>query len=375
MISCRRALLKLKSEKTWNVPDGLLLLSTYSEVAFAGLGKYGVYLADFSVAGSLLGICCACQINIATLLHGLPFVNVSVSTLTVISALIVYPISCAKDLSALSAFQFIGIICILFNVAAFLIYGYILYIKAPDNDYLPSLLPESRSNVSGYFGVVVFCYGVCTYIFPVEENMENSKDFNRALLYCLVLVSLFYIIVGEIASLLYNETTQGHISGNILLNLPNDSIATCIARISMTGVCLLTYPLTLLPPVTMTENFIEYYSRQTQVNSNSTSTAMATASTPLLSANNKNQPTLRKNYSDVGDESLMGISRHEAKSSTTNTTESANTTPLSWHIKAVVRLVFCMLTTACAAYIPCFSFVRIFNFIIDMININIYIIT
>lgn len=355
MINCRQALQHMKSDGSWKDPTDIMLVSTYSEVAYAGLGKFGVYLADFCVAGSLLGIGCASQINFATLLSDLPSVDLSVSTLIVISAVICYPIACARDLSALSNLQLIGLICLLFNVAAVLVYGYLLYVAIPPADLVDSrltLLPASEVDLSAYIGIACFCFGICTYIFPVEESMENTKDFRLAMIYCLVLVSAFYIIVGESAAILFTATTHGHISGNILLNLPSASFITFIARISMACICVLTYPLVLLPPSTMIENTINRTSLLDAAAA--TPITSATSSTPLLSNQTSNRTISSKSHMSDRHRSYSEVDLAMAESSK-RIVESPTAAPVSWPLKALIRLVLCVLTTVFAAYVPCFG--------------------
>lgn len=48
------------------------LSSNYSRVAYAGAGRLGVALADFSIIVTLLGVCIAFQITFATLLSEVP---------------------------------------------------------------------------------------------------------------------------------------------------------------------------------------------------------------------------------------------------------------------------------------------------------------
>jgi amino acid permease len=89
--------------------------------------------------------------------------------------------------------------------------------------------------MASYFGIVVFCYGICAFVFPIEENMEKKSQFGLAVIGCLVFVCSLYILVGNGCAILYHSQPEG-ISGNILLNLPAKSIAAKVARISMSGV-------------------------------------------------------------------------------------------------------------------------------------------
>ncbi len=48
------------------------LSSTYSKMAYAGAGHWGVLVTDMSIIMTLLGVCIAFQITFATLLHEVP---------------------------------------------------------------------------------------------------------------------------------------------------------------------------------------------------------------------------------------------------------------------------------------------------------------
>lgn len=84
------------------------ITSLYSKIAYAGLGSVGVYITDMSIIITLVGVCVTYQITFAQLLlavPGNPFTSVE---LTVLSALAIYPLSCAKDVSFLSSVSLLG---------------------------------------------------------------------------------------------------------------------------------------------------------------------------------------------------------------------------------------------------------------------------
>lgn len=248
MIKCRYAADKL------DIPVPAGVLSTYSTVAYKGLGWVGVFLADSSLIVTLLGVCCAYQINFATLMIDIPFINThfSLTGLIIVNALLVAPLSLAKDLSSLASMSSVGLACIFLNIIAVMVYGYLLYgdtviselshHSAPISDSVNHLkhltsFPSSISDAASYFGVVVFCFGICAFAFPIEETMSDCKQFYLAVTGCLVLVCGIYMIVGDGAVVLYNHDIKG-VQGNILLNLPLDSWFAITARVSMAAVCI-----------------------------------------------------------------------------------------------------------------------------------------
>jgi len=246
MIKCRYAADNL------DIPVPAGVLSTYSTVAYKGMGWIGVFLADSSLIITLLGVCCAYQINFATLMIDVPFVNThfSVTGLIIASAVLVAPLSLAKDLKSLASMSSIGLACIVLNIVAVMVYGCLLYGDTAIEEFslpakhsgdsagfrhLPSF-PTSIGDGASFFGVAVFCFGICAFAFPIEETMADCKQFYLAVTGCLVLVCVIYMVVGDGAATLYNYDRNG-VQGNILLNLPLDSLFAITARLSMAAVC------------------------------------------------------------------------------------------------------------------------------------------
>ena len=60
-----------------------------------------------------------------------------------------------------------------------------------------------------------------TQVFPVEESLRQKKDIYLSLSISLLFVWITYVLFGDAAALLYNES---NLASNILLNLPSDSI-------------------------------------------------------------------------------------------------------------------------------------------------------
>lgn len=156
-----------------------------------------------------------------------------------------------------------GLICLMVGVLAIISYGLaefgsdtlnhpLVNLKDPSNP-LP-LFPESVPDTTIFIGVATFCFGLSSLAFPIEESMEKKEDFQKAVFWSLLFVWAIYVVIGDAGSLLYLHDPDG-ISDNILINLPEKSLAAALVRLSMALVCVLTFPLTFVPPAQM----LEYY--------------------------------------------------------------------------------------------------------------------
>jgi amino acid permease len=243
------------------------LSSTYSKIAYTGAGRMGVAITDTAIVVTLLGVCIAYQITFSQLLQQIPWTANSTGVLSIISGLIVFPISCVHNVGMLAAFSIFGMVCLIVSVFAILTYGFLYYGDSavemgedgPNNHLLP-LWPESISHLTSFVGVSVFCFGLCSLAFPVEESMQRRNEFPTAVLWCLVFVWTLYVLLGDGGAILFAAAPNG-IQDNILGNLPVDSKVALVVRLAMAGVSLLTYPLTLVPPAQMIEHYLLSYTQ------------------------------------------------------------------------------------------------------------------
>lgn len=270
MIQCRHASEKIDIKIPTNIS------STFSRVAYIGLGHIGTFLADFSLIVTLLGVCCSYQINFGTLIINLFGLNrhFSLDSMIIASSVFVSPFIFIDDLSILSSMSSIGLFCVILSAVAVLIYGYFLYggqsnhistniqynnspassaTSAINSNFLlqpnyEPLLSEVNRNDGGYdtlhyfpvniseassfFGIAIFCFGICAYAFPIQENMLYTYEFSKAVIFALILVCSIYIVLGVYGAMLYNRSEFG-IQGNILLNLPVRAAAGVVVRLSM----------------------------------------------------------------------------------------------------------------------------------------------
>lgn len=232
------------------------LSSTYSKIAYAGAGKVGVMVTDVSIIVTLLGVCIAYQITFAQLLQQIPATSYSTPVLAGVFAVLALPLCCVPDVGALAAFSVFGLVCLIVSVIAIIVYGVAFYGSAawqdPFGEALYSsenhitnglndahshltLWPENLSAMSSFIGVATFCFGLCSLAFPVEESMENKKEFGKAVAWSLIFVWFVYVLLGDFGAILFVKDVSG-IHDNILSNLPVDSFVALLVRLAMTGV-------------------------------------------------------------------------------------------------------------------------------------------
>jgi hypothetical protein len=211
--------------------------SIYSKIAYSGAGWLGVAITDASIVITLIGVCISYQMTFVALFHEIPGVTLSKTTLTLLFALIVYPVSCARSVGPLSKFSLAGLVCLVGAVVAILGYGFVRYgpelVDTAEEEHISlQYWPHSVDDLAAYIGIATFGYGICSVAFPVYESMADKSKFGSAVLYSLLFVWGVYATVGNVACALFVHDTNG-IADNILSNLPHDSVASSLVRASM----------------------------------------------------------------------------------------------------------------------------------------------
>ncbi len=320
------------------------LSSPYSRIAYAATGSLGVYTIDFSIIITLLGVCVTYQIAFASLVSDIPGSIFSIKILTIISGLCVYPISCAKNVGILAQYSLFGLVFLLIGITA--IFGFGIYsfgLTGSKSSVVSQPLhnwPLSTEDMTSYMGVAIFCFGVCSLVFPVEANMKKKNEINLAVLYCLLFVWSIYTVVGDGLALLYVHDARG-IMSNILQNLPIQSTSAIAVRVSMAAVCLFTFPLTLVPPAQMIEQLIHHNLRGVLISSTSGKGLLSqtTSYTSIEASDNSNKASVN------GD--------HNEESSGDMYSENIEEPPVL--LRFSVRFVLISMCTLLAISIPCFG--------------------
>jgi amino acid permease len=144
-------------------PNGLA--STYSKIAYHSFGWGGVYIIDLSVVATLLGVCVSYQMGFAQMLQQ---VLLSAEKLVAfsryevligLSAVLVTPLSCSRDLGMLSHASLLGLVALVVGVAFIFVYGLQVH-NAERYEPLP-LWPQDVAGVASFLGISTFCFGIC----------------------------------------------------------------------------------------------------------------------------------------------------------------------------------------------------------------------
>lgn len=217
----------------------LLLIDCHTQ------GKSGALLTGACVIVCLMGVCICYQISFALMMTGLPDSFNPLSTLPLadqtlyyiyLSSLLVYPVACAKNVQFLSPVSFIALICLAFGLVVLVAFGYdkVYSIEQATHEgiFQGPWWPASMSDGSSYMGIALYCYGLCVICFPIEESMRDKREFPKALLYSCIFVTVFYSMVGDVLSSIYQFDPNG-VSQNILQNLPASSHAAAAVRCVM----------------------------------------------------------------------------------------------------------------------------------------------
>lgn len=234
MIRCKRVIDQHKDVVKY--PE--YISNTYSKISYEAFGWYGVYITDFSIVFTLLGVCTSFQIAFVSLCRNIPGNILTVHQLTWLSGLIVFPLSIGENARLLSIFSFIGLICLFFGIIC--LFGFGIFMTKPHQieSVSLSLFPTSFSDVTYFIGISVFCFGTCTLAFPVEESMKIKNEFIVAVFWSVLLVWLIYVIVGDGLAVIYAVNNE-HITSNILESLPLQSHLSIAIKVAMAAVRIL----------------------------------------------------------------------------------------------------------------------------------------
>lgn len=107
-----------------------------------------------------------------------------------------------------------------------------------------NLWPESLSDASLWFGVVVFGFGVVPFVFNFRDSMACPQHVGLSLQIGLFLVYVGYLVMSNFIRVLYSPSHQ--FDGDVLQAMPNNWIS-LIVRLLMTFMVTTTAPLIVVP--------------------------------------------------------------------------------------------------------------------------------
>eukprot|EP00624_Nannochloropsis_granulata_P006552 evm.model.NODE_4935_length_22065_cov_15.706367.2 len=233
----------------------------YAFIALKSLGRPGKLLVHVAMGITFIGCGVSYLIAASDLLEATPlsllFVGAPMWTRfgnTLLCLLVVLPLSCAKSLSFLSYTSLFGVLALLLSFATIIALGInntppaaiAAAAAAAKTGGLPTKWARAFSTdaqgLSRFFGITCFSFGIPPLLFPIEGSMHRPEFLGSAVRLALVSVAAAYILIAEATVVLYDFA----IPPNILSVLP-DSILSTFVRLLMVMVCLLTYPLAIVP--------------------------------------------------------------------------------------------------------------------------------
>jgi amino acid permease len=100
----------------------------------------------------------------------------------------------------------------------------------------------SPGGLAEFYGVASFCFGIPPLAFPIQHSMTRPDRFSAAVRWSMASAALLYIAIAETVALLYPTAPS-----NILFALPAASFLATGVRLLVLVVCLLSYPLAMVP--------------------------------------------------------------------------------------------------------------------------------
>ena len=221
--------------------------SAYSALAYAALGRAGVWVLETPLLAVLLGACASMQIQAAELLNS-TVPAVSYHQWVVVGAAFLIPFVLQRTLRGISLISLLAMLVLCTGLAITAASGISDFgLCRPSTRFLE--LP-SPSGFASFFGITAFAFGgTQATILPVQDGMARPRRAAGALATAQLIAGALYVIVGVVLASLY-ERAEGGVQPLIILNLPRHSEhITPILNWCTALVALLSYPLPLMPVV------------------------------------------------------------------------------------------------------------------------------
>ena len=231
-------------------------------VARGAYGSTGRLLVDGTTASLLLGVCIAYQVAASSFMLSDPELDFTGTALGEAlggnAGALFFPLAALclfSDLASLSKFSAMGLVAIAFSFVVIVYHGLSLngtsgfttstFSEARGGTL--TLLPPSFSTFAVYYGTASFCFGITPVTFSMKSSMKDPTKMAAANRLALLCTYTFYAIVGTFVILLYSPPNAPALKGDILAALPPGSPLTLAVRASMIVVCVVSYPLCLVP--------------------------------------------------------------------------------------------------------------------------------
>ncbi|AQZ12044.1 AVT3 (YKL146W) [Zygosaccharomyces parabailii] len=241
----------------------ILLISAKGKVGVNGYGDLGKalygdkmrFMILFSIALSQVGFSAAYTVFTATNLKvfsenalAVPVDSVPLSAYIVLQALIFIPLSLTRNIAKLSGTALVADLFILLGLLYVYYYPAFLIAKHGVSD---TVLLFNRTDWSLFIGTAIFTFEGIGLLIPIQESMKHPQHFYPSLAFVMCIVTLIFISSGLLCYCAFGAKVETV----VLLNFPQDNIATMSVQLIYSLAILLSTPLQLFPAIRIFETW------------------------------------------------------------------------------------------------------------------------
>jgi amino acid permease len=227
-------------------------ISTFAKVAWYAYGDWGLHMVDGMMILLLLGIVVAYVAAVMSFMADTPL-SINATVDAILTGLAMTSLSLVPNLDYLTRASAIGLLVLLMAFVVITAYGVHDHFRPdePAADDQPAtedvplkIWPGSWANVSHWFGIVVFGYGIVPLTYNFHESMQEPHRLEEATSLAVGSVALLYVILGVGLYYLFPQ-----LESDILHQLPADPDAwiPLATRVGLSATIIATAPLLIVP--------------------------------------------------------------------------------------------------------------------------------
>lgn len=226
-------------------------ISTFAKVAWYAYGDWGLHLVDGMMILLLLGIVVAYVAAVMSFIADTPL-SINATVNAILTGLAMVSLSLVPNLDYLTRASAIGLFVLLMAFVVITGYGVHDHFRPdePAADHQPTedvplkIWAGSWANVSHWFGIVVFGYGIVPLTYNFHESMQEPHRLEEATSLAVGSVALLYVLLGVGLYYLFPL-----LESDILHQLPADPDAwiPLATRVGLSATIIATAPLLIVP--------------------------------------------------------------------------------------------------------------------------------
>jgi amino acid permease len=226
-------------------------ISTFAKVAWYAYGDIGLHMVDGMMILLLIGIVVAYVAAVMSFMADTPL-SINTTVDAILTGLAMVSLSLVPNLDYLTRASAIGLFVLLMAFVVITAYGVHDHFRLdestaghqPAEDVPLKIWPGSWANVSHWFGIVVFGYGIVPLTYNFHESMQEPHRLEEATSLAVGSVALLYVLLGVGLYYLFPQ-----LESDILHQLPADPDAwiPLATRVGLSATIIATAPLLIVP--------------------------------------------------------------------------------------------------------------------------------